>query len=290
MLTLELWLTDPRIVPKAKAKVRINIESLQKPPDCQETVLDNICTAIQHARTKDMHMELVIDSESKLWEVTMSKSTVLGRAPIVITLDSLLVAFSKYSRKRWLAKEKAILAVILSHSLLQLQGSEWLSRNWRAEHVSFLRDRDVSPAIARSFGLEQPYLSADIKHSEDPRAAVPDEPTPRSNSHPVPSLLALGVILLELHQDASIETNVTASAEDLQIKAMKILMSCSDEIGKAYYDVISFCLFLSPAPSTSERTFEDAKFREHYYQQVIVPLEDILTENFEFSKKDLEKL
>ena len=290
-VTLEFWLTDSRIVPKVKAKVRINVESLQKPPDYQGTALDNICTAIQHARTKDVHMELVIDSESKLWEATISKSTTLGRAPMVITLESLLAAFSEYSRKRWLAKEKAILAVILSHSLLQLQGSEWLSKDWRSEHISFLRDRDVSPATARSFGLEKPYLSADINHFGDPRAIIRDENAPsRSHGHPIPSLLALGVILLELHQDASIETNNTASAEDLQTKSLKVLMSCSDEMEKAYYDVISFCLFLSPAPPTSERTFEDAKFRDHYYQQVIVPLEDILTENFEFSKKDLEKL
>ena len=268
--------------------MQLNIENLQKPPDHQRTALDDICTAIRNAHVKNLHMELMIDGESKLWGATISKGARLCGAPTAVTLDSLLTAFSQYSRKRWLAKEKAILAVILSHSLLQLQGSQWLNSDWRAEHVSFLRHNSISPANARSFGLEQPYLSANITPSKDSQTIVRDEPTQSgSYGHPMPSLLALGVLLLELHQDASIETT---TMEDLQTKSLKLLMSCSDEMERTYYDVISFCLFLSPAPPTSERTFEDARFRDHYYQQVIIPLEDILTENFEISKNDLEKL
>ena len=147
---LQTPLTHNRIDQKATTKVQFSVESCDRLPNHQRAALDDICIAMQDAHSKNLQMELMIDKESRLWGATTPKNTALVGAPMTVTLDSLLLIFSQYSRKRWLAKEKAIFAVILSYSLLQLEGSQWLDKDWRAEHISFLRDHNVSPANARS--------------------------------------------------------------------------------------------------------------------------------------------
>ena len=205
------------------------------------------------------------------------------------TLDSMLSTFSKYSKKRWLAKEKSILAVILFHSLLHLHGSSWLSRDWRVEHITFLHKQKLILDNAFRFRLEQPYISAAITFSlsnlQDPKTLGSYDPS-------IPNLLALGIILLELHLNASLDTANATSMEEVQVKALKAQMRCSDEMESLYYEALKFCLYPSaPPPSgAGERSFEDAKFRAHYYRHVVIPLEDNLSDRFEVTQKDLDSL
>ena len=205
------------------------------------------------------------------------------------TLDSLFSTFSHYSRKRWLAKEKAILAVILSHSLLHLNGTLWLSQDWKAEHISFLHQQKLVLDQAFRFRLKQPYISAAVVF---PQQTSRDLETLGSHDPSISNLLALGIMLLELHLNASLDTANITSIEEIQVIALKAQMRCCDEMESSYYEALKFCLYPSaPPPSgAGECSFTDARFRDHYYRHVIVPLEDNLSNRFQVTQRDLENL
>ena len=269
--------------PSRKHKVSFNVNNGQR------KALDNICLRIGRVQKTCNHLELVIDEQGKLWETDTCNEELTEEPRKTYTLDSLLLAFSEYPRNRrarWLDKEKAMLTVILSHSLLQLDGSQWLKRDWRTEQISFFQDEEISIAKNTRFKLDHPYVSAEIMAPRGPPKKR-GGPFPKSRGHPIPSLLALGVILIELHLNGPIETaGVPNPMDDLQFWAMAILRDCRDEMEPFYHDVITFCLW----PPGGECAFENSSFRDDYYQKVVVPLEDELTGRFEFSKKDLAKL
>jgi hypothetical protein len=50
-----------------------------------------------------------------------------------------------------------------------------------------------------------------------------------SHYHPIPSLLALSVILLELHLNAPIMDHITGTTLDLRLAAMLVLEDCKNK-------------------------------------------------------------
>lgn len=113
------------------------------------------------------------------------------------------------------SKAKAKLAVVLAHSLLQLHESEWLCRNWGKEHILFLRNGGVTFVPSAGFGLDRPYVSTGLFPSKAPYQGPPDNETFKNTSHPIPSLMALGIVVLELHLNASIESRPAHHALDV---------------------------------------------------------------------------
>lgn len=251
----------------------------------ERKALQEICAASHAARERNLRLELLIDPQTNLWEDTTEENPTRLMTSEFVTLEKLLLQFPQYYNKRWLAKEKAILAVILAHSLLQLHESEWLHRSWNKKHISFLRDRGFNFTKPARFNLERPYVSTQISKLEVPVEFGPANDSISLANHPVPSLLALGVLLLELHLNRAIDAEPT----DLRSHLLELLHECGDDMTMeaSYHQVMCFCIYLSPLPpSRASRSFDDAGFRDWYYHQVIEPLEDILRENFEVGQED----
>lgn len=254
----------------------------------ERKALQEICAASHAARERNLRLELLIDPQTNLWEDTTEENPTRLITSEFVTLERLLSQFPQYYNKRWLAKEKAILAVVLAHSLLQLHESEWLHRYWSKRHISFLRDRGFNFTKSARFNLERPYVSTKISRFEAPCEFEPANDSISLANHPVPSLLALGVLLLELHLNSSIDVEPT----NLRSHLLELLHECGDDITMvpSYHQVICFCIYLSPLPPTrTSRSFDNAGFRDWYYHQVIEPLEDILHENFEVGQEDWDR-
>ncbi len=219
-----------------------------------------------------------------MWEHSRRSAT-LARDTEDVTLETLLEDTGLYAHKRWLKKEKAQLALTLAYSLLQLHGSAWQRRYWSLQRILFLRNRGTTPEPSC---LEQPYVSTELLPPGLRRASVSpcaDAATAaggiNAHDHPVPGLLALGVVLLELHLNRPVTDHGTAASPNMRLTVLKELDK-SDDMGMNYHNAIAACLVPCMVSCyTKHRDFGDSGFRQWYYQHVVSRLKDHLSENFD---------
>ena len=207
------------------------------------------------------------------------------------SLEYFLAKFSLYDKKRWLAQEKALLAVILAHSLLQLHGSPWMTHHLSASQVIIHYEPGLSFDECTRFELRQPYLSSGIGSSSH-RPELIGQPSAGKEPTTVSSLIELGVILLELHFASRLDTTGNLSIENLQIEAIKKHLKCGNDVDmkKPYWDAIAECIHLYAAFQRGELTFENPDFRVRYYERVIMQLENNVIEHFESDERLLNQL
>ena len=98
------------------------------------------------------------------------------------SLADYLLLLSEFKGKLWLHKEKAILAVILAHSVPRLYESPWLTAQWKLADIFFLANNgDYS---TNGFDMSRPYSSTLVStgNSSDPQVST--SAPPRSNGIP----------------------------------------------------------------------------------------------------------
>ena len=281
------------LLPTKEPRVRIQVQPHLSENKSSRKALEDVCAAIEHAFVNDKPLELIINDKNQVWEVPQQNLCRwnIPREPKILTLQSILSEFPQYLKKRWLAKEKAILAVILAHSLLQLHESIWLRRYWTTEHISFLIDKDFAFTKTSRFALKSPCVSTQIKQAALSNSEMADTGQLKQMNHPIPTLMALGIVLLELHLNATITGSIGSSTGDLRSRALEVLDECYDEMTDNYHQAICFCIFLLPAsPSRASRSFDNPEFRDWYYQQVITPLETNLSDNFDIENDEWSQI
>ena len=197
-----------------------------------------------------------------------------------IDLENLLCIFRPFSEKKWLHKEKAILSVILAYSMLQIHESPWLTQSWSAKHIQFLEHSSFTPSqlSARSqLKLRRPYVSTFLSSSSVCARLVSNQP----QNH---CLVALGVVLLELYLNRTIHgDDRELISHQIRYIAIELLEESADNLTMTpeYYKAIQFCLVPKPDPHSRRVGFDDVGFREIYYREVIVQLEEHLRSRFE---------
>jgi hypothetical protein len=272
-----------------KSKVRFSIQDGEK-----NTVLENsqlrksledICAAIQSAHESKLQLEILIDHEEKVWEMAMTPAKVAKTSSCQFTsLENLLSLSRPFSEKKWLHKEKAILAVVLAYSMLQLHESPWLSQSWSAKHIYFLENSSFSSSrlsATSQLKLRRPYVSTALELSSVRSSFAVIQP----RNH---CLIALGVVLLELYLNRTIrEDDQELVSHDIRYMAIDLLEESADNFTMTpeYYKAIQFCLFPKPDPHSRKVSFDDVGFREIYYKEVIVQLEEHLRSRFETTDK-----
>lgn len=91
--------------------------------------------------------------------------------------------------------QKRTLALALAYGMLTLAGSPWLQERWSKEHIQLFRTH--SNGVCHT----QPFVASDMKQSIDQRKNLPPEVM-----HPLPPILSLGILLLELETGEAIES------------------------------------------------------------------------------------
>jgi len=176
-------------------------------------------------------------------------------------------------------REKYELAVVLAMSVLQLHATPWLDECWSNKDVYFARKRSES----------SPAPCAYIQKSFDPpqvRAMSSPELTPVISRPSVrnETIFALGVCLIELslgrtlasfQEEADLgpdgkRTILTDWMIANRVLKERIVVSEGDRYSKTVHRCIN-CVFEPLDPS-----LESADFRQAFYDNAVVPLEDIL--------------
>jgi len=191
-----------------------------------------------------------------------------------VSLKTLLEAATSFS-----LKQRRILAVVLSYSLLYVGESQWLRREWTKEDVCFVQTDNNMVDIGR------PYLSAEFPGPGiDPRIGDDTQDCP----HPAPSILGLGILLIELEFGKMIESlwkkedlrngkknlnsNITAAIRFLENQRPW------DDVYTNFRRAVSACIkgnFLESAEIVDDESFQQA-----VYTNVVVHLEEELFRGF----------
>ena len=197
-----------------------------------------------------------------------------------ITLEELLSSphGNKRFHKRLREGERRLLAVNLASSLLQLHSTPWIDTFFSKKDISFL----LSDPSTMSIDHAQPYVSRSFAS----KAHLPTPITTRSESkvpHGNPSILALGIVLLELYYCETLENacGVEASIFDFEKNGTTLLCSAlgwvedaTNDISFKYLQAAQHCIkcFFD----TQSRSLMDDKFRQAVCEKVLVPLQEEL--------------
>ncbi|CAG1962675.1 unnamed protein product [Fusarium graminearum] len=164
--------------------------------------------------------------------------------------------------------EKRRLALIFAESLLLYHGSDWLQPGWVKDDIYFFFKTEDEP------DLKTPFLSAHLN--------VPGSGQFLAGSmayHANPSILALGVLLIEIFNERAIEKWKTAKERSnsntatLQIVADRIVNKM-DSSGST--KAIQACLSLDWIPVGRSAGLDDADTRTGFLKNVIWPIKQEL--------------
>lgn len=235
------------------------------------SVLQRICDTVDCRGPIDQCLQLLVEdtgNDEMLWQLRSTPKR-LPRSG-VSQVESLQTVLEKSTKLPLVTKRR--LAVIFAHSLLQLHESYWKNKEWNKNHIYFFY------GISGALDFQRPYLSTIF----DPAIDKMEPPLDLNRFHRNPSILALGILLIEIHTGKLIE-NFRTDVERQEIntntdwlvanRVVKTLEDCS----LGYRDAIQSCLDTPWVPAGQKVNLEDVATRAGVYQDVIRPLEDELT-------------
>lgn len=268
--------SEPQEPPKKRVKI-VGMTSSKRPEKGKK--LHDLCKECQIAQQQNGNLKLFINEQGELCSSATGSNPRpknLCKDPM-LTLSDLMADFKLYDHKRWLHREKAILAVVLAYSMLQLHESSWWQSMWDSNGISFHGLGSPTKGADQRLRLRRPYTRSMVTDRE---ASPTPQPQTSRNAH----LHALGIVLLELYLNRSIKEEADAKGtNDYCGEAQKLLQEHIDDMNMTaeYSQAIRFCLTPSPNPRSGSFSFEDPGFRELFYDHVISALEDNLTSRFE---------
>ncbi|KAH7066387.1 hypothetical protein BKA63DRAFT_571758 [Paraphoma chrysanthemicola] len=240
-------------------------------PARNDVEADSLCEMFQHARSANAKLQLIF-RDGKLSQ-TKSKGMCLRiRNQQDVPLTSLLGD----RNQTWTLRDKWVLAVVLAHAALHCPAGSWLRADWNKEHVSFFR-RDAT----QQADLTRPFLTLDFEN----QSTVADPLGPH------PTLLSLGILLLEINKGTAIERH--HAREDMingqpniftnLTTAHRLLDTWNGDLVMGYRKAVKACLDWDTA--YSELQNED--FAQRMYETIVEPLELELQHGFGLSPEDL---
>lgn len=229
--------------------------------------LKKICDALESG-TNDQRLHLLVEDLNGSHKLSKLRSQprqlhTLDNIPAP-SLGSLL-----HAKTRLGFRDKRRLALILSHSLLQYHDSAWLGSGWDKKQIFFFHMGDKPD-------LQRPYLSTSFNN---PQPAFID--TDKTRFHRNPSILALGILLIEIDLGRPIETyRATTDAINANtdwIVADRIVKSM-DQCSEPYRQAIRACLDVPWIPAGQNVCLENPETRDGLCACVI----DLLESEFDF--------
>ncbi|EKG20782.1 hypothetical protein MPH_01949 [Macrophomina phaseolina MS6] len=172
---------------------------------------------------------------------------------------------------------KLRIALIMASSLLQLQGTPWLSEDWSKEEIGVLRGVEgeihTKMLISKSCGsLPQQLRSSPTVNGPRSWEGIRSRP-----------LFTLGVLLIELCIGKPFEElrrqRICSTPSDCQEStflnltvADEYIDWCYQDRGPHYGDVVRRCIWCSF--DTRNVNFDDAQFQQAVYHGVVAPLQE----------------
>jgi hypothetical protein len=189
--------------------------------------------------------------------------------------------------RRLKSKDKRILSVILANSLLHFCESPWLEKDWSKEHISFF-----STAVDTVPDIRRPYLSTDFQD-----VVAGDSDDANSRLHPNAGVLALGILLLEMELDSTIESKWEPDFLDDEgqpnvntnyFTASRLFESVADDVYRNSRKALDACLRCNFYDSDAgEPSLDNPNFRKAIYENIVQPLEVELYHAYGLTPDDL---
>ena len=176
-------------------------------------------------------------------------------------------------------KGKRVLAVTLASALLPFLETPWLQFVFNHSKIQFVEPRQDGeiPDITKPFlALEHvPIISArktDTGHSSGASKHI---------VHPNASVLALGILLCELHYCTPVELmakqpHVARNVNDDLYTCLDKLQTLEDDAGVDYYLATKACLTGEYYPLGQHADFEDVSVQRLFYQNIVKRLEAVI--------------
>lgn len=176
-------------------------------------------------------------------------------------------------------KGKRVLAVTLASALLPFLETPWLQFSLNHSKIQFFEPRQDGelPSITKPFlALEHvPVISGRSADTKDGSGAS------KHIVHPNASVLALGILLCELHYCTPVELmakdpHVTRNVNDDLYTCLDKLQNLEDDAGVDYYLATKACLTGEYYPLGQHADFEDVSVQRLFYQNVVKRLEAVI--------------
>ncbi len=181
-------------------------------------------------------------------------------------------------------RDRLYIAVTLASSVLQLDGTSWLKRQWRSGDILFLPLEDHKTSTPR-IDFKHPYVSSKVS-LEDANTALIADASQHTIAHRIPSevLFVLGITLTELSFGQNIYAMRTEHDMDKTEMitnfntASRLIDYVYDESGSRYGDVVRRCL--KCPPDVQDASLDNEKFQDAVFELIFTPLREDF-ENFE---------
>lgn len=187
-------------------------------------------------------------------------------------------------------KGKRVLAVTLASALLPFLETPWLQFSFNHSKIQFFEPRRHGelPDITKPFlALEHvPIISARGTNSRDTSSAS------KHMVHPNASVLALGILLCELHYCTPVELmakdpHATRNVNDDYYTCLDKLQTLEDDAGVDYYLATKACLTGEYYPCGQQADFADVNVQRLFYQNVVKRLEAVIFKAWNIRLEDL---
>ncbi|KAK7902914.1 hypothetical protein LTR67_002560 [Exophiala xenobiotica] len=187
-------------------------------------------------------------------------------------------------------KGKRVLAVTLASALLPFLETPWLQFSFNHSMILFFEPRQDGelPDIMKPFlALEHvPTISTRSTDTGDSSGAS------KHMAHPRASVLALGILLCELHYCTPVELmakvpQVARNVNDDLYTCLDKLQTLKDDAGVDYYLATKACLTGEYDPRAQHADLEDVSVQRLFYQSVVKPLEAVIFKTWNNRIEDL---
>lgn len=272
--------------PTAKHGLRVTFspdmsiqEKAQQKPSSHTKLkeIEDLCSVLCEMKTPGFGLGFYLDSEGKLrGPYPAASSDDSASTDQSITLAELLGKKVQWKGRvcTLTRKERYKLAVTLASSLYQLESTPWMTTALAKRDIVFSKAQE---AALRPVNIEYPYVS---KSFPDQVSQVDCAESPASISSGSSSLLALGILLLELYTGRPFEEpQIDSKLNNLSrlmiwsTAAKDWLVEEDGDLAAGWTSAVSYCIDgFKQGPVLSE---EDAtKFRQSLLEQVVLPLHE----------------
>ena len=231
---------------------------------------ESLCDLLQKARTSNTSLQILFENDM-LWQQRAQRSDSQIRHQLDASLVSLLED-AKCWKERSKPRDRSILAVVLAHAVMHCSEGPWLPADFDKKQIFFFREEGAQHPDVR-----RPLFALDFAHLQ----TTVDDDDNLFSVHSKPTILSLGILLLEINDGIKIEDHwapgdlmdgsIPNESTNLTT-ALRLLEKLDDELWIGSQDAVRACLEWDEMNDGRE----DEDFVKRVYELIVEPLEDVL--------------
>lgn len=239
-----------------------------------------MCDLLQRAQDPNISLQILFEN-GILWQQKAKRSRLQIRHQLDASLRSLLETDQRW--KHCDLRDKSILAVTLAHAVMHRSEGPWLHADLNKDEIFFFRKNNGQhPDVSR------PFLAMDFTKLE----TEPDEEDDLFSIHSNPTLLSLGVLLLEItngtlienHWDTEDLTDGSTQNDSTNLTAaLRLLRKSDGKVVIGLQKAVKACLEWDSMNDGRD----DIDFPKRVYELIVEPLEDVLWHGFNIRPEQL---